>query len=353
MFSFHQLALDSSAILSIKKPMKTYLCSTFDTCKKTIMEVASIKDFYRELLANVEVDKYFDDLNNQDIGHFNVFDIAEMWKNSPSRPKMPYNRRTYYKISLVNGRNKVEYADKVIDIADYALIFSTPKVPYRYYPQDSNQKGYFCVFTDDFLSKSKTGVQIDDLPVFSPGSNFVYHLNESLYGKASEMFGKMQEELASDYPYKYDLLRIYLFEVVHFGQKLQPINPMERTQNASGRIATLFLELLERQFPIESTSQSIRAKSAREFASSLNIHVNHLNKVLKETTGKTTTDIIRSRLTQEAKILLRQTKWNISEIAFSLGFEEVSHFSNFFKTQTSYSPSEFRRGIPEIPYTAG
>lgn len=313
------------------------------------MEIASIKDFYRELLSNVELDRYFEDHNNQDIGHFNVFDIAEMWKNSPSKPKMPYNRRTYYKISLVNGRNKVEYADKVIDINDYALIFSTPKVPYRYYPEDSNQKGYFCVFTGEFLSKSKTGIHIDDLPIFNPTSHFVYHLDRELYSNVAEIFHKMQKELSSDYLYKYDLLRTYLFEVVHFGQKLQPVNPSEKLLNASSRIATLFIELLERQFPIELTSQNIRIKSANEFAASLNIHVNHLNKVLKETTGKTTTDIIRSRITQEAKILLRQTKWNISEISFSLGFEEIAHFSNFFKTQTSYSPSEFRNGIRKEP----
>jgi AraC-like DNA-binding protein len=70
--------------------------------------------------------------------------------------------------------------------------------------------------------------------------------------------------------------------------------------------------------------------------------VNHLNKVLKENMGKTTTDIISSRIIQEAKILLKQTDWNISEIAYSLGFEEVAHFSNFFRKQTSLAPVVFR-----------
>jgi len=70
--------------------------------------------------------------------------------------------------------------------------------------------------------------------------------------------------------------------------------------------------------------------------------VNHLNKVLKENTGRTTTDIISSRVVKEAKILLRQTEWTISEIAFCLGFEEVAHFSNFFKKRAEISPSKFR-----------
>ena len=74
----------------------------------------------------------------------------------------------------------------------------------------------------------------------------------------------------------------------------------------------------------------------------LAVHVNHLNKVLKENTGKTTTELITSRVVQESKILLKQTDWNISEIAYSLGFEEVAHFSNFFKKQTSLTPLAFR-----------
>jgi AraC-like DNA-binding protein len=63
---------------------------------------------------------------------------------------------------------------------------------------------------------------------------------------------------------------------------------------------------------------------------------------LKENTGKTTTDVISGRIAQEARLLLKQTDWNISEIAYSLGFEEVAHFSNFFKKQSGFSPLSFR-----------
>jgi AraC-like DNA-binding protein len=123
---------------------------------------------------------------------------------------------------------------------------------------------------------------------------------------------------------------------------LHPATTIHSGQNASSRIISLFLELLERQFPIESPTQKLKLRSANEYAERLAIHVNHLNKVLKERTGKTTTEIISSRMIQEAKILLKQTDWNISEIAYSLGFEEVAHFSNFFKRQTSLAPLVFR-----------
>jgi len=52
---------------------------------------------------------------------------------------------------------------------------------------------------------------------------------------------------------------------------------------------------------------------------------------IKETTQKTTTQLIAERVLQESKILLKHSAWNVSEIAYALGFTEVTHFSNFFK----------------------
>jgi AraC-like DNA-binding protein len=192
------------------------------------------------------------------------------------------------------------------------------------------------------MPKSKTGLDIEKLPIFSPQSDFVFQITSQQYQEINYLFERMHAEIKSDYTYKYDLLRNYVLELIHYGQKLQPVKPSLLQINASTRIFSLFIELLERQFPIENTTQVLQLKTAKDFADTLRVHVNHLNKVLKETTGKTTTEIIASRVSQEAKILLKQTPWNISEIAYTLGFEEVAHFSNFFKKQTKLSPAAYR-----------
>jgi AraC family transcriptional activator of pobA len=185
-------------------------------------------------------------------------------------------------------------------------------------------------------------VVLDDLPIFRPGGYPVFQIKDEDIAELSSIFQKMHRELSSNYTYKYDLLRNYVLELIHFGQKLQPATTLYTTHNASARVSSLFIELLERQFPIESPQQKLTLRTAKDFADRLSVHVNHLNKVLKENTGKTTTDIISARILQEAKILLKQTNWNISEIAYSLGFEEVAHFSNFFKKQTALAPLAFR-----------
>jgi AraC family transcriptional regulator, transcriptional activator of pobA len=308
------------------------------------MENLSINAFYKAIFSDSEypLDYFLDTKNGDDVGHFNVFDMVKFYFSGNKKSEMTYNRKLYYKISLIKGRNLVEYADKTVLIEKQGILFATPKIPYRYTAQDAEQSGFFCVFTKAFLSKSKTGVLIDDLPIYQYDSDFVYQLDDAQYLEMERIFKKMDTELSSDYAYKYDLLRNYVLEIIHFGQKLKPIESNAAPMNAASRISALFIELLERQFPIEGAGQIIQLKMPLDFAKALGIHTNHLNKVLKETTGKNTTEIINGRIAEEAKILLKQTSWNISEIAFALGFDEVAHFSNFFKKQTSLSPSKYR-----------
>ena len=310
------------------------------------MEITTIEQFYKELSgSNAGEDGpgyLLPDGITREIGHFNVFKIDELVAKISVRPVMPYNRRAYYKISLIRGHNRAEYADKVIDIPNNALLFATPRIPYNYVPQDAKQAGYFCIFTDEFLVQSKSGVLLDELPLFKAGGIPVFQLSKAEVEELDAIFRKMYKELSSDYAFKYDLIRNYVLELIHYGQKLQPATALYPTHNASARVSSLFIELLERQFPIESPRQKLGLRTAKDYADRLAIHVNHLNKVLKENTGKTTTDLISGRIAQEAKILLKQTDWNVSEIAYSLGFEEVAHFSNFFKKQTALSPLAFR-----------
>lgn len=308
------------------------------------MDSISFEEFYQQMTTATELDLrlLLPNSINKEIGHFNVFNMEELLERIRQKPFMPYNRRAYYKISLISGPNQTEYADKVIDIDKNALLFATPKVPYHWRPQNMNLSGYFCVFTDEFLARTKSGVVLDELPIFKPGGHPVFELVDDDVQEISLLFKRMQKEMASDYIYKYDLLRNYVLELIHYGQKLQPATALHPTHSASARISSLFIELLERQFPIESPQQRLSLRTARDYADRLAIHVNHLNKVLKETTGQTTTDVISHRITQEAKVLLKQTDWNVSEIAYCLGFDEVAYFSSFFKKRTSFSPLAFR-----------
>jgi AraC family transcriptional regulator, transcriptional activator of pobA len=301
------------------------------------MKAMSLGEFYKEV-PPLEGTGPSAELMQQ----FHVFDQLELARRKRNGNGMEYKRRVYYKISLIIGRNRVEYADKVIDVEERALLFATPKVPYRFTPLNDDQAGHFCIFTHEFLFRNGRGATLDDLPILKPGAFPLLQVTKDAALEITGIFEKMHREIGSDYSFKEDLLRNYVMELIHYGQKLQPMATIPAAHTAADRISDLFMELLDRQFPIEKKDRSLELRTPAEFADRLSIHVSHLNKALNGTLGRTTSDVINARVVQEAKILLKQKDWNISEIAFALGFQEVSHFSNFFRKHTTTSPSEFR-----------
>ncbi len=273
------------------------------------------------------------------VGHFNVFALAEL----RGAPPMAFSRREYYKITLCRGRNQVECADQAPHVGTNTLFLVTPRVPYRWLPLTEEFGGYSCLFDDAFLLPARPGVVLAELPIFRPGAYPVWEVAEADCAAIEAIFEKMLRELPSAYAYKPDLLRTYLWELLHLVQKLQPAPAPLATHSAAERVATQFAELLERQFPRLSPQPPLRLRTAADYADQLAVHVNHLNRVLKETTGQTTTVLLSRRLAQEAKLLLRQTTWSVSEIADSLGFADVAHFCTFFKRHAGQTPGDFRR----------
>lgn len=273
----------------------------------------------------------------KDIGHFNMFRLEQFYNGKAT--SIPYRRRDFFKIMLVKGRSEVFFADQVIEVKRQALAFSNPLIPYKWEHHEELQ-GQYCIFNQQFMSQFGNIIQYE---VFQPTGNHVFELEDQQVLEIEAIFQRMEKDFQSDYKYRYDSIRNHIFELIHYALKLQPNTLSDRQPfNAAQRISSMFLELLERQFPIEDNHPQIELRTASEFAEHLNVHVNHLNRALKETTGKTTSQVIAERLVQEAKVLLKHSKWNISEIAFALGFVEVTHFNNFFKKHVESTPTKFR-----------
>jgi AraC family transcriptional regulator, transcriptional activator of pobA len=295
-------------------------------------KIETLEEFYKR-----KFDWMPDNLRNE-IGHFNVFRL-EPFGGDKAQP-VPYKRRDFYKIMLVSGNSQVHFADKVVQVKKHALSFSNPQIPYKWEHLDSIRNGAFCIFNQYFFHQYGN---LNQYSVFQPEGNHIFELSDEQVEKVGPIYERMFEEIGSDYIHKYDVLRTLVFELLHFAMKIQPSDNFSKKQvNASQRISTLFLELLERQFPIDDNHQRINLRSASDFAGQLNVHVNHLNRAVKETTEKTTTSIIAGRILHESKILLKNSNWSVSDIAFALGFTEVTHFNNFFKKHVRLSPLKFR-----------
>jgi len=274
--------------------------------------------------------------HNAGQGHFNVFLRTGCVNRSP------FSRRDFYKIALVVGQGKMHYTDKSIAIEKPALIFSNPSIPSAWETGSGPQTGWFCLFTDAFIESHEHKSALQDFPLFKAGGNPIVFLDETQLVHISALLQTMMEEIDSDYVNKYDLLRNYLRILMHEALKIAPVTAYEVNSGAAARITTLFLELLERQFPIDSPGEFLKLKTANDYAQTLAVHTNHLNRSVKEITGKTTTQHISERVLKEAYALLKHTDWSIAQVANGLGFEEPAYFTNFFKKYTGSSPAMSR-----------
>jgi AraC-like DNA-binding protein len=267
---------------------------------------------------------------------FNVFQIE-----SDGAATRVYSRKDFYKICLTTGKSIIHYADKSFEQNGTVLFFGNPHIPYSWETITTSYKGYACLFSEDFL-KSERSESLQHSPLFKIGGTPVLEITEQQREFLETLFQKMIEEQQTSYLYKDDLIRNYINLIIHEALKLTPSENFDQHRNAASRITSVFLELLERQFPVEDTDRPLRLKTAQDYAKSLNVHPNYLNRVVKEVTGKSTTAHISERIISEAKALLLHTDWNIADIAYALGFEYPTYFNNFFKKNTGTNPKALR-----------
>lgn len=127
-------------------------------------------------------------------------------------------------------------------------------------------------------------------------------------------------------------LGIFFIELIRHQRKgknsLDKVNPymQERLEE--------FLELLEVHVS--------RHKQVSHYADMLKLSSYQLNAITKATLGKTCSELINEHIILESKRYLLATSNQVKDIAYTLGYDDVSYFIRFFRKHTGYSPEAFR-----------
>lgn len=296
--------------------------------------IESLEEFYKRIDRNVD---------KSHLAHERGGEYFDVQASKCNLGKTSFSYRNFYKVALVTHTGKLYYADKWIEVNRPAILFSTPLIPYAWEAiSEGIGDGDFCVFNETFLKTGDRNSMLADSPLLDINKERIYFIDENTIESVRSIYAKMREELQSDYAGRGDILRCYVHLLVHEAMKMQKKSGYVPQKNAGQRTAELFLALLERQFPVEVHNKVLALKTANDFAERLSVHVNHLNRVVKASTGRTTSTLINNRIVQEAVQLLQHSSYSISEIGFALGFEETASFSNFIKKHTDLSPTAHR-----------
>ena len=95
------------------------------------------------------------------------------------------------------------------------------------------------------------------------------------------------------------------------------------------------MNLLQEQF----TSK----KMVCDYASELMVTPNYLNRAIKRVSGFTASYHIQQQIILEAKRHALYSGTSMKEIAYLLGFENLAHFSKFFKSKSGMNFSNFKK----------
>ena len=252
-------------------------------------------------------------------------------------------RRDFYKMGMITGNMTINYREKVYETQDTVLFFVNPNVPHSVLHNSRKRVGYACLFTEAFFAGRGRTEILKSSPLCNTDISPVIPLNKEQAEFMTGIFRKMQSVHNSDYQHKDELLQIFIELIIHEALKIQPPQNGSSQKNAAARITHMFMDLLERQFPVDHAGEPLKLRTALDFATSLSVHINYLNRSVKEVTGKPTSVHIAERIAAEAKALLLYTDWSVADIAYGLGFEYPTYFNNYFKRVTGTTPKTLRK----------
>jgi AraC-like DNA-binding protein len=97
-----------------------------------------------------------------------------------------------------------------------------------------------------------------------------------------------------------------------------------------------------KQFITEHHSDDL---SLAHVAKAVHMSVFYLCKLFRRTTGVTFTEFVSRTRVEKAKNLLLNPNLRISEIAFEVGFQSLTHFNRVFKKIVGESPTDYREHL--------
>jgi len=231
------------------------------------------------------------------------------------------------------GEHSIDFTNYPVD--DYSVFFMRPGQVHQLTLRQGS-KGYLMQFNREFYTPKEEPV------------NFVLrkvsHKNHCPL--SVEKFRKLLTQLSfifeeyskKQYHYK-EVIKASL-EILFVELVRQSKNPKEITNDGSKYSQNQLEELLELL-----QKHIVTYKQVTKYAEMMHLTTFQLNKITKETVGKSCSQLINEQIVLEAKRNLLATTNQVNQIAFDLGFEDPSYFIRFFKKHTNHSPEAFRKNF--------
>jgi AraC family transcriptional regulator, transcriptional activator of pobA len=232
----------------------------------------------------------------------------------------------FFVLAVAQGEGVHEIDFTPYQVSDRSVFFLRPGQVHRLQLKVGST-GYLMEFDQEFCG-SKDQATAQRLRKAS-GKNFC-QLEASRFNKLDGILANIFEEYTSKQDGYLDIIKANL-EILCIEYNRQSPDPRQLTNNGNLYTQERFEELLEL---LETRISELK-----------NVSPYQLNAITKASVGKTVAQLIDEQIILEAKRFLLATPNQVKDIAWDLGYEDVSYFIRFFKKHTGHSPDAFRKNF--------
>ena len=243
-------------------------------------------------------------------------------------------RQSFYGLMLTTGGEGDVEVDGVPLVACKGLVACARPGDVCTIIEDRGLQSLELIFERDFLLSFFSDPHfLDGIAYLSPQRTSPYlMLDEPLYNSIVGLYDSILIELHSAGKKNHHLLRAMLYQVLMLLQKAASVEG--HTVTETDRVAR-FRQLVDEHFLTEI--------GVEFYADKLCVTSNYLNRLVRQSLGKSTKQYIQNRRIEEAKRLLRYTSLPIADIAEKLNFDTSSYFVRAFAKAEVVTPLQFRQ----------
>jgi len=238
----------------------------------------------------------------------------------------------------------VMYGRTKYDHENGSMIFTKPRQIIEFKNLEFEEDGFLIFIHEDFLNGHPLHSEIQKYGYFDYEANEALHLSPreeelvwDLYKKIDAEYNNNQDE------YSRDIMLTHIDSLLKYAQRFYKRQFINRTE-LSGKTVSKFNHALAVYFQTNSIANK-GLPTVNYIADQLNLSSRYLSDLLKQETGKTAMELIHIYLMSEAKNLLKTADQSVSQIAYTLGFENLPYFSRLFKKEVGISPNQFKKQL--------